>query len=137
MRPFRTAMEWPAWFIWSSLLLPSLILFCSPTGHLCFPPGVLRLCAQQTHTSGVATVTADRCLMPLWQSQRRGAGSAHMQMNAQLHHTGCERLSCYMQRTSRKFRFTQTRIQTHLLRQHPRREAARLLPVSQDHPLHS
>lgn len=47
MRPFRTAMERPAWFIWSSLLLPSLILFCSPTGHLCFLPRVLCLCAPQ------------------------------------------------------------------------------------------
>lgn len=88
-----------------------------------------------THTSGVATVTADRCLMPLWQSQRRGAGSAHMQMNAQLHHTGCERLVCYMQRTSRKFHAN-----THTdPSPAPASEegGCALLPVSQDHPLHS
>lgn len=70
-------------------------------------------------------------------------GSVRMQMNALARRGGsCTTLgasisSVICKATQENSTFAQTRIQIHVLCQHQRREAARLLPVSQDHPHHS
>lgn len=103
-----------------SLLLSSLVFFCFPTGHLSvsLPSFFASALAPTPHTSGVATVTANRCLMPLL--QRRNAGQEVECMHANSY-TSCAVTAapctvrvplCYMQSASSEF-FTQTRIHMH------------------------
>lgn len=87
MRPFWTAVKWPTCFslvIFPSFLLSSLILFYFPAGHLFFSLASFASALMPTpNTISVATVTANRCLVPLL--ERRNAGQEVESTHANLY----------------------------------------------------
>lgn len=125
MRTFWTAVKWPTCFslvISPSLLLSSLILFYFPTGHLSFSLSSSDSALMPTSCAIiVATVTADRCLVPLLQWGNTGqeveSTCTHFCTNTP-HYDSCTMLGCeclsVMQSTLGKF-FTQTHTHTFLV----------------------